>query len=212
MTKALWLTVLLLMLLPFPLSAETLQVAPGVSLEFSLPSERWTVAHEAPRFLLEETAEHLDHELAAQGKKLDDVALQTAARKRLAANEAYIFDAASGACLAIDFSPLRDGEEAPRRKTLAASARLAGESLESEEGTSDVHHDSRKAEITGAEMAYRVDAEFRHHGESLQFVGIIGFHSPYWFYLYYTDPLRDPADRLELEQILRSMALLPDAD
>jgi len=181
MRKTPWLPVLLLLLLPSPLWAETLPVAPGLTLEFTLPGGHWTVGREAPEFLLEETAEHLEHELAAQGRTLDPSALQAAARKRLAANEAYIYNAASGAYLAIDFSPLREGEAAPGKRTIATSARLAGESLESEEGTSDVSHDYRKAVVTGADVAYRVDAAFRHHDAPRKFIGVIGFRSPYWF-------------------------------
>jgi len=212
MRKLLWLPLFMLALFPVPLRAETLRVAPGVALQYTLPAAHWKVALEAPEFLLEETAEHLEHELAAQGKHLDASALQAAARKRLAANEAYIFNPDSGAYLAIDFSALRDGEKAPGRGAIAESARLAGESLESEEGTRDVRHDYRKAAVAGAEVAYRVDATFRHHDEPRRFIGIIGFRSPYWFYLYYTDPQRDAADVGEMEEILRTLILLPFAD
>lgn len=209
MRKVLYLSLGFLLILPFSLAAETLQLVPGLALQVELPSSRWVVSREAPELLVEETAEHLEHELLAQGKKLDAAALKAAAVKRLAANEAYIFNPASGAHLAIDFSPLREGEGAPGKKTIAASARLAGESLEGEEGASEVRQESRKSSVKGAEAAYRVDATFRQHGEPRKFIGIIGFRAPYWFYLYYTDPLREPADEREMELILKSLLVAP---
>jgi len=212
MRSLLWLPFFVLTFFPVPLQAETLKIVPGVVLQYTLPAERWTVAREAPEFLIEETAEHLEHELAAQGKRPDAAALKAAATRRLAANEVYIFNPDSGAYLAIDFSALREGEKAPGRGAIAESARLAGESLESEEGTSDVRHDYRKAAVPGAEIAYRVDATFRHHDESRRFIGVIGFRAPYWFYLYYTDPLQDAADSGEMEEILRNLVLLPGVD
>lgn len=204
-----WLLLVCFSVLPASLAAETLPLVPGLALQLELPSERWTLSREAPPFLVAETAEHLEHELLAQGKKVDAAALRVAAEKRLAANEAYVCNLTSGACLAVDFSALRDGESAPSRRTLAESARLSGESLESEEGATEVVQKSSRSSVTGAENAYRVDATYRHHGVAQRFVGIIGFVAPYWFYLYYTDPLRDPADLKEMEQILKALALVP---
>jgi len=207
MRKVFWLVLVFLLTLPLSLPAETLQLVPGLALKVELPGDRWTISREAPAFLVEETAEHLGHELEAQGKKPDSAALQAAARKRLAANEAYIFNPASGAYLTIDFSPLREGEKAPGKKAIATSAKYAGEGLVDEEGATEVQQKSSRSEVRGAEVAYRVDASFLMHDEPCKFVGIIGFRSPYWFYLYYTDPLRDAGDIEEMEQILRTLEL-----
>lgn len=207
MRKAFWLSLVFLFTLPLSLPAETLQLVPGVVLKVELPSDRWSISREAPPFLVEEIAEHLEHELLAQGKKVDPAALQEAAQKRLAANEAYIVNAASGAYLAIDFSALREGEAAPGKKAIAASAKYAGEGLVDEEGATEVRQKSSKTELRGAEFAYRVDASFRMHDEPRKFIGIVGFRAPYWFYLYYTDPLRDGGDIREMEQILQTLAL-----
>jgi hypothetical protein len=207
MRKAFWLLLVFLFTFPLSLPAETLQLVPDLDLKVELPGDRWSISREAPAFLIEETAEHLEHELLAQGKKVDPAALQAAAKKRLAANEAYIVNTASRAYLTIDFSPLREGETAPGKKAIAASAKYAGEGLVDEEGATEVRQKSSKTEIRGAEAAYRVDASFRMHDEPRKFIGIIGFRAPYWFYLYYTDPLRDAADILEMEQILQTIVL-----
>lgn len=209
MRKVFWFSLVFLFSLPLSLPAETLQLVPGLALKVELPGDRWSISREAPSFLVEEIAEHLEHELVAQGKSLDPAALQAAARKRLAANEAYIVNPASGAYLAIDFSPLREGEKAPGNKAIAASAKYAGEGLVDEEGATEVRQKSSKAEVRGAEVAYRVDASFLLHDEPRKFVGIIGFRAPYWFYFYYTDPLRNDGDIQEMEQILRTLILSP---
>lgn len=209
MRKTLWLSLVFSLALPLSLPAETLQIVPGLALKVELPSDRWSISREAPSFLVEEIAEHLEHELLSQGKKLDPAALQAAAQKRLAANEAYIVDPASGAYLAIDFSPLREGEAAPGKKAIAASAKYAGEGLVDEAGATEVRQKSSRTEIRGAEVAYRVDASFRMHGEPRKFIGIIGFRAPYWFYFYYTDPLRDAGDIQEMEQLLRTLVVSP---
>jgi hypothetical protein len=207
MRKTFWLSLLFLFISPLSLPAETLQLVQGLDLEIDLPSDRWSISREAPSFLIEEIAEHLEHELVAQGKKLDTAALRVAAQKRLAANETYIVNPISGAFMTIDFSPLREGEKAPGKKAIAASAKYAGEGLVDEEGASEVVQQSRKTEIRGAKIAYRIDASFRMHDEPRKFIGIVGFSAPYWFYFYYTDPLRDAGDIQEMEQILRTLKL-----
>lgn len=194
-----------------PLAAETIRIGPDLVLELRLPGERWTFSRQAPDFLLEETAEHLEHELAGQGKQVDPGKLKAAAAKRLAVNEVFVFNPDSGAVLTIDFSPLREGENPPGRKTVATSARYAGDSLASEEGIAEVERKTVKTRVEGAEHASRVEARYRHHGEPTEFVGIIGFVKPYWFFLYYTDPLKDPRDAGEMNTILESVVLKAEA-
>lgn len=191
------------------LSAETITVVPGVALELNLPGQRWEMSRQAPGFLLRETAEHLEHELAAQGKQVDAESLREAADRRLAANELFVFNPESGAVLTIDFSPLKENEKAPGHRTVAASARYAGESLASEEGIEGAESRVDKVRISGADSAYRVRASYRQHGEPTKFTGIIGFIDPYWFFLYYTDPLRDPEDGKEMERMMETLVLKP---
>ncbi len=187
--------------------AATLRIDSNTAMDFNLPGEHWLLFREAPAFLVDETMEHLGHELAGQGKSPGEEALRQAALKRLAANEAFLCNPASRACLVVDFSPLREGEEAPSRRAVAASARYAGEGLADEEGIADLQQKSEKYRLEGAETAYRIDASFRQHGEPRRFIGIVGFRQPCWFYLYYTDPLNEPKDYSEMEVVLDSLVL-----
>jgi hypothetical protein len=207
MKKILGLLVGLLLLSPFPLLAETLRIDAGLALDFTLPAERWTLTREAPAFLVEENAEHLEHELKAQGRRLEAAALRSEAQKRLAVNEGYLCNPASGACLLIDFSALRADEKAPGAKIIAASARAAAEGMAEEEGMTEVEQKSGPTTVAGADSSYRFDVSYRQHGEPRRMIGIVGFRSPYWFYLYFTDPQRDPADYPDMEKILGSVVL-----
>ncbi|WP_155890685.1 hypothetical protein [Desulfuromonas sp. TF] len=191
------------------LAAETLSIVPGIALEVNLPGQKWQMSRQAPEFLVRETAEHLEHELADKGKQVDAESLKAEAGKRLAANELFIFNPDSGAVLTIDFSPLKEKEKAPRDRTVASSARYAGESLSSEEGIEGVESKTDKVKVAGAGSAYRVNASYRQHGDPMKFTGIIGFAEPYWFFFYYTDPLRDPGDAEEMGRILDALVLKP---
>lgn len=207
MRKSFWLIPLLLLLLPAALWAETYRIAPGLTVEIALPSERWTVSQSPPSQSIAELAEHLKHDLEAQGKEATEEQLREVARKRLAANELFVFNSATGAHLDVDFSPLREGESPPSQKSVETSARYAGEGLGNEEGVSGVIYRVKKTEVSGAEAASRFDAEYSHHGEKRVLVGIVGFVQPYWFYLYYTDLLQDPQDRVEMEKILETLKI-----
>ena len=199
--------VVLLLLGVASLEAATLSLVPGVDLEVDLPGQKWQMSRQTPEFLILQTAEHLEHELADQGKQVDAEELKAAAAKRLAANELFIFNPDSGAVLTIDFSPLKENEKAPRDRTVAASARYAGDSLSSEEGLEGVESKTDKVKVAGAASAHRIKASYRQHGEPMKFTGIIGFIEPYWFFFYYTDPLRDPGDAEEMGRILDSLVL-----
>jgi hypothetical protein len=194
-------------LLPWGAGAETIDVGNGLSIQMDIPPGRWQVYRQPPAFLVAEIAEHLEHELAAQGKPAGAEAVRRAAEKRLAANEAFVCNPASGACLTIDFSPLRPDEDAPGGRAVALSARYAGEGLADEEGVTGLEQRNGKVSVPGAEAASRVDARYQLHGEPRQFIGIIGFLQPSWFFLYYSDPLRDAGDFPEMEKILKSAAL-----
>lgn len=190
-----------------PLAAETVRISPELTVDLALPGEGWEISREAPAFLLADMVEHLEHELAAAGKEVDPGKVQALAARRLAANEAFVYNPASTAALTIDFSPLREGESPPSRRAVATSARYAGEGLADEEGVMELDQQSAKVAVAGAEYAYRVDARYRHHGRPTQFVGIVGFVSPYWFYLYYTDHLRDPRDAAAMDRTLEALTI-----
>ena len=135
--------------------------------------------------------------------------IREATEKRLNINELFIFNPASHARLVVDFSALREGESPPSQKTIATSAEYAGQGLINEEGVTNVRYKTSKFRLSGAARACRLDAEFNHHNEPFKLVGIVGFVQPYWFYFYYTDPLKDPADLGSMEKLMDSFILLP---
>lgn len=190
-----------------PARADSLNMPAGLVLNLSLPGPRWVLSTEVPEILVPEMVEHLEHEMQAQGRSLSKQELETLARKRLSQNEAFVHNPKSGAVLLIDFSPLEKGEEAPADKTVAYSARYAAESMEQEEGATEVVHSSGEAFVQGARTAHSLSVNYRHHGEPTRFYGIVGFAPPSWFFLYYTDHLRDPADQAEMDAILKSIRI-----
>ena len=184
-------------------------VTPEYYLGMNLSDERWVISKKTPEFLMEEMAEHLAHDLKSSHPNITRAQIQETAEKRLHANELFIFNPRSHARLVIDFSALRKGESPPSKKTIATSADYAGQGLSNEEGITNVVHQTSKSRIPGATRAYRLDAEFKLHHEPFKLVGLIGFAQPYWFYFYYTDPLKDSADLVSMEKLINSFVLLP---
>ena len=199
-------SLLALLLLPLSSWAETIRIDDRFLVRFDLPSG-WVLSTEPPRALVEETAEHLKHELEGQDRQPGEDQILAVAAKRLAANEAFVYNPATLAHLSIDFSALNEGEKAPSKKTVRLSAEYAGEGLKEEEGTSEVRTSVDKIPVAGADLAYRLDASYRHHGEPVTFVGIVGFAQPYWFYLYYNDHQKAAQDKEAFETLLRSLRL-----
>ncbi len=185
-----------------------LAVAPGLSVGINLPDEKWIIASEAPDFLVEEMAEHIAHDLEAQGKAAERATIETAVAKRLAANEHFVFSPVSGAHMEIDFSPLDPGDAAPSRDSVADSARYAAESLESEEGIDELSYEVGRARIYGADYAYELQARFMKHDVAMRFYGLVGFVDFSWFFIYYTDAGRDSGDYSQAIQILRSVQVV----
>ncbi len=204
--STLWLT-LLLVLVPGFLQAQTFQLAPGFTLDVSVPEGRWRISQTPPELLVEETAEHLEHEMAEKGQQVDPERLRDHARERLGANELFIFNPESGSNLMVDVSALGEGEAAPSKRAIQTSARYAGESLSSEEGVSNVTSEVNRVRLEGVRAAFRLDASYLQHEEPRTFVGIIGFADPYWVFIYYTDHRTDSADLPEAEEIFRSMRI-----
>ncbi len=199
------LIVCVLLFLPLSAWGVTIQVHPGLSVEVSLPGERWQISRQAPEFLVRELAEHATDGMRAKARKagIDDP--QEMARRMLSANEFYVFNPETRACLLVDFSPLKAGEEPPSNRVVKKSVQFAGESLSGEEGYSNVQTRTGKTAIRGAETAHRLDARFVKHGEEVRFVGIVGFAEPCWFFLYFTDPLEDERDWTEMAGILETL-------
>ncbi len=185
-----------------------LSVAPELSVSIEIPNEKWIIASVAPDFLIEEMAEHIIHDLEAQGKVADLKSIEMAVKKQLAANEHFIFNPVSRSHMEIDFSPLEPGESTPSRHVVALSARYAAESLESEEGIGELSYEVDKVRIYGADYAYRLQARFMKHDVPTRFCGLIGFVDTSWFYIYYMDSGRDNDDYPQAVEILHSMQVV----
>ena len=194
---------------PIPGVTRTVQINSDLTVGLAIPGQRWELARQIPEFLVEDQAEHLARELGGQGRNVSREELVALARKRLGTNELFLFNPATKAHLEVDFSPLFAQETAPSEEAVALSVRYAAESLSREEGVSDVRTRSKKVLVHGALAAYRLDAEFLMHGSRTRFVGVVGFYSPYWFYFYFTDPMKDPEDYEEMGNILKSLAITP---
>jgi hypothetical protein len=197
---------LFILLLGTTALADEIAVGEGLVLKMSLPAG-WALHTEAPEPLVLETAEHIEHEAEAAGKHPTEEQILRVARKRLAANEAIAYHAASGSHLDIDFSPLESDEKPPGSKVLKTSAKYAVQSLEGEEGVSQVKSNVSSAKISGSENAYRLDATYRHHDEPATFIGVIGYAERHWFFLYFTAPGQQ-ADALQtIEELLKSLEI-----
>lgn len=162
------------------------------------PVSGWTVhLDNPPEVLVRETARHLAHEPAAARATAEQI--EVIARKRLAANEAIVYHASSGAHLAIDFSPLEEGMPAPGGKTVEKSAQYAAQSLANEDDVTHLKWTVAAAEIDGARETSLLAAKFLKHGRPMVFRGYVGTVERHWFYLYFTAPEDDP-------QVLEEMA------
>jgi hypothetical protein len=191
-------------LLALPCQGAEVAVAESLFLEIN-PGPGWVLSLAAPETLVEDTARQIAHEPAAANATAEQV--ESVARRRLAANEAFVYHAASGAYLTIDFSPLEAGESAPDSSTLRDSARMAAESLVSEEGVAAVVWDVTPRKVTGAREAFQLAADYRQNGRPMKFFGIIGYVEGSWFFLYYTDPGSDPAAFGEMQGMLENVAV-----
>ncbi len=190
--------------------AETVHISNLTSIVYEIP-DGWVRAEEPPQALLDIFAEHIEHEAQEKGYSPSLEQLQDAAKKRLDANEVLLYNPRTNAHITIDMSHLRRGEKVPSKKSIQLSAKYAGQSLEQEEGVSGLTGKSSEATVSGAWYANRYDADYLHHEEKMRFSGIIGFVSPYWFYFYSSDYLKDPADRKKIDQFLETISIIKRA-
>lgn len=187
-------------------AGEAVKISSRLSLHYDLPNG-WVASAEPPQFLVDQMAEHMEHDAAAKGHYPSKKQMETAARKRLTTSEVLLYNPQTYAYMSLDFSQLRQGEQAPSQKTIELSTRYAAESLRNEEGVSDLRSSDRPVEISGAWHAHRFDATYRHHDKPMAFIGVVGFTSPYWFYFYFTDFQRNEQDRKNAEAILRKISI-----
>lgn len=167
--------------------------------------EGWTLHLEPPEALVAEMAAHVAHEPAAANASIKQVEKVT--RKRMAANEAFIYHAASGAHLDIDFSPLGPDSSAPSAQTLRNSAEFAAQSLEGDEGVTETTGKVTTVTIDGAGDVALLTAEYRRHDLPMVFYGYIGFVAKHWFFLYFTAPGNDPGLLQEMQSMIDLMVI-----
>jgi hypothetical protein len=186
-------------LLALPSYAAEIAVAENLIFEIKL-DEGWTLHSEPPEALVTEAATHVAHEPAAANASAAQIEKVT--RKRMAVNEAFIYHAASGAHLDVDFSPLEQGSSAPSLRTLRSSAEFAAQSLEGEKGVSDLVWDVASATIDGVDDTFMLSADYLQHGQPKAFRGYIGYVKEYWFFLYFTAAGRSSEALQEMQSML----------
>lgn len=191
---------LLLAVLSVPAGAVEIPVAEHLVLEVVL-ADGWTLCTEdPPAELVRETARHLAHEPAAAQATAEQI--EAVARRRLAANEAILYHAASGAHLDIDFSPLAEGEAQPDAGAVKRSAEIAALSLERETDLSAVTWSISRFSLSGAGEAYLLAADYRQHGKPVKHLGVVGVGAGTWFYLYGFVPGDAPRVYGEIQEML----------
>ena len=197
---------LALMLLPALALGATFQLKPDLKVNLPELTAPWVVSTEPPAELVEHLTEHVLEEAAAQGKTPTPEQAREVAMKRARSNQLIVTNLESDAHLLISFSPLEQGEKAPSAKTVARSAEIAADGV-ADEGWTDVKIEQSATTIKGAQQAQWFTIDYRHEGERSQFLGIVGFAQPYWFWFYGNDHLKDPADRALLEKLMRGIEI-----
>ena len=195
---------LVISLVALPAHAVEIAVAEGLILEISL-SEGWTLHLEPPEALVKEAASHVAHEAAAANATAEQI--EAVVRRRLGVNEAFIYHAASGAHLDIDFSPVGPGQSTPSAQTLRNSAEYAARSLENEDDVAALAWEVSSAKIAGVDDVFLLSADYLQHDHQTNFRGYIGSVDKNWFYLYFTAPGKNPEVLQEMQSMLDSLLI-----
>ena len=197
---------LVVILLALPCHAIEIAVTETLVVDINL-MEGWQLYLEPPDVLVKEAALHVAHEPAAANASAAQI--ETVARKRLAVNEAFLYHAATGAHLDIDFSPLDPGQSAPDARTLRNSAEYAAQSLENEDDVAEIAWEVTSARINGVDDTFLLAAEYLQHEQPKTFRGYIGYVEKYWFFLYFTAPASEPAVVQEMQSMLALASIRP---
>ncbi len=204
MKQSLFILCLAVSLLALPSHAAEIAVAEDLIFEIDL-IEGWILHAEPPDALVKEAASHVAHEAAAANATTEQ--LENVARKRMAANEAFIYHAKSGAHLDIDFSPLEQGASAPSTRTLRTSVVYAAQSLESEDDITQLVWEVTPAAINGAVETFLLSADYLQHDHPMTFLGYVGYAKEHWFFLYFTAPGGSPEILQEVQTMLAHVSI-----
>lgn len=195
---------LVMMLLVLPCHADEIAVTETLVLDINL-MQGWALYLEPPEALVKESARHVAHEPAAAKATADQI--EAVARKRLEVNEAFVYHAASGAHLDIDFSSLDPGQSAPSARTLRNSAEYAAQSLQNEDDVDEVVWSVTSAKINGVDETFVLSADYLQHNQPMTFRGYVGYIDNYWFFLYFTAPGKNPAVLQEMQLMLERASI-----
>jgi hypothetical protein len=204
MIRPILLFMLALSLLALPAHAAEIAVTENLILDINL-SAGWVLHLEPPEALVKEAASHVAHEAAAANATVEQI--EKVARKRMTANEAFIYHARSRAHLDIDFSPLEQGESAPSTQTLRNSAEYAAQSLEGEDDVADMVWKVTSVKVNGAAETFLLSANYLQHDRPMTFLGYIGYVEEHWFFLYFTAPGRDSDVLQEMQAMLEHVSI-----
>lgn len=205
--KRVWILMSALLLLPVLAHAAAFQLKPDLKVVLPEVATPWSVSTEPPAELVDHLTEHVLEDAQAQGKTPTPEQARDVALKRARSNQLFVTNVESGAHLLISFSPLEQGETPPSAKTVALSAKYAADGV-ADEGWTEIKTEQAAITIKGAQQAQWFTIDYRHGGERSQFLGIVGFAQPYWFWLYGNDHLKNPADRAVLEQLMRGIEIV----
>ncbi|MFK5927077.1 MAG: hypothetical protein QM483_10645 [Desulfuromusa sp.] len=189
---------------PIPENATLVQLNENSRVYIPAVSDRWTISKMAPAFLIEERVHLRGNDLAKQGGNINKKDLLELVTRQLQNEELFIYNDQSHAYLTIDLVKLKKGGKAPNAKIIRQSAIYGLQSLESEEGVTDVDSSVNNILLAGVDLATMYSAHYRQRDSPVEFRGIIGFQNGYWLFLYYTDLLRDSKDLPQIEQLLQS--------
>jgi hypothetical protein len=199
--------VIIILLSPVGVYSASLDIAPGKVLHLSLPSEHWTISSVPPEFLVDEMAGHLNDGMLKMARQAGIEDRRGAALHLLSQNELFVYQAATGAHMQIDFSRLRDGESVPSRKTVEVSAEYSGQALVNEDDVDLDNFEVVAFDLPGTSATFRLSAEYDKHGRRYNFVGLIGYADPYWVYFYYTEPSSADSDTEEIDSLMSSISI-----
>lgn len=192
---------LVLFWMPLMAQAATYDIYPKVAISIPDLPAVWKVTDKAPMDLVEHIAEHIQEEMAHAGKKLSDEQALKMAKKRLEAEELFLFNPKTEAHVTISIDAMGADEKAPTQADVKLSANYAASGV-GEEGWENLKVRYISQKVPGADVAQRFEIDFTHEGEKGQFVGLVGFSNPFWFWVYATDHGGNPADKQTINAIV----------
>ncbi len=203
---------LLLMMYPLQVSADSQRLPSNTSIHYDLPSSRWQVSSEPPKLAIDAMYADLVHGKKKKGEDFDPEELRQKAVGYMQVNNLYIYNELTEAYLMVSISPFSETAGPPDRKAVRRSAEWAANAIGEHADVNDLSPFGMllaDIEIPGLKYAVQIDTDYPLFGEAHHFIGIIGFSHPYWVFLYYNDKVRERRDLEEMRGILASIRFEP---